>query len=171
MRIAMRIIIVFLMLSGIALADPYTPTTSGSGSEPYTSTVSEPVVEPTEPEVVPEPVLTEIEQYELLLRLKNDIDKINKDSAWLKYLKARFKPELKIDPPVEEGVVLTEAEKYELLLKIKDEVDSFNKDNLWLEYLKTGKSVPLAVEQNEPRTVRARKISPKQRRAVRKKDW
>ncbi len=136
-----RVIIAFLIMTGTALADSYTPTT-----------------------------LTEIEQYELLLRLKNDIDKINKDSAWLKYLKTQMESNLEVDPPVEEGIVLTETEKNELLLKIKDEVDSFNKNNLWLEYLKTGKTVPLAIERNEPRTVRIRKISPKQRRAVRKKD-
>ncbi len=158
-----RVIIVFLILTGTALADPYTDTTSSS--DPYT-----PVVDVAEPEVVPEPILTEVEQYELLLRLKNAIDKINKDSAWLKYLKKKLNPTLEVEPPAEPEVVLTEVEKYELLLKIKAEVDSFNNNNLWLEYLKTGKTVPLAVERNEPRTIRARKISRKQRRAIRKKD-
>ncbi len=163
-----RAFIVFLILTGTALADPYTDTTSSS-SEPYSPVVN---IEapPVVPEVVPEPILTEVEQYELLLRLKNDIDKINKDSAWLKYLKKKLNPNQEVESPVEPEVVLTEVEKYELLLKIKDEVDSFNNNNLWLEYLKTGKSVPLAVERNEPRTVRARKISRKQRRAIRKKD-
>ena len=66
--------------------------------------------------------------------------------------------------------ILTDAERYELLLRVRDDIDKINKDNAWLEYLKTRITPPLAVEQNEPKTVKSRKMSPKQQRAIRKKD-